>query len=237
MRGEGFFGQEDSKKVIFTMIEAAKNRGEQPGHILLYGPEGCGKRFFADIIAQEIGDKPPYVIDGSQMTASQGDLASILIGAENGNAIIIQDIDKMKLQIFEDMLCLAMEESVLNIMIGKGPSARSIILDLSRFTVIATASDIGRIPKRLQDSFDITCKMADYSSVDIGLLIRKLSGQIGISIEEDAVQFIADASRGQMSRAKKLVMRLRDFAQVEGVDSIGLEYARERLSMVIAHET
>lgn len=236
-RGDDFFGQENSKIVIFTMIEAAKQRGEQPGHILLYGPEGSGKKFFADLIAQEIGNKATCINGGSNVTVSPGDLAGILTSMESGKALIIQDLDKMKLQMLEDILCLAMEEDGIDIMIGKGSSARSIRLDLPRFTMIATVSNISKIPKRLRNSFELTCKMADYSSADIGRFIQMLSGQIGVNIEEDAKQFIADASRGQISRAKKLIMRLRDFAQVEGVVSIGLEYARERLSMVIAQET
>ena len=237
MQREDFFGQENSKKVIFTMIEAAKKRGEQPGHILLYGPEGRGKKYLADIIAQEIGHETRCIDGGSNANLYSGDLASILTNLDMGSTLIIQELDKIKLQMLEDVLCTAMKENRLDLMIGKGPSARSVILDLPRFTVIATVSNISRISKRLQNSFELICRMVDYTSADISLFIQKLSEQIGITIEEDALQFIADASRGQMSRAKKLFMRLRDFAQVEVVGSIGLEYARDRLSMVIEQDT
>ena len=234
--GEGFFGQEGSKKVIFTMIEAAKKRGDQPGHILLYGPEGRGKKYFADIIAREIGNQALYINGGLKMIVSHGDLEGILTNMGSRNTLIIQDLDKMKLQVFENILRSAMEENALDIMIGKGPSARNVRLDLPRFTVIATVTNMNKISKRLQNSFELICKMVAHSSEDIIHYIHFLSEQTGIPIEEDAEQFIADASRGQMSRAKKLVMRLRDFAQVEGIGSIGLEYARERLSIVIAQE-
>lgn len=234
---EDFFGQENSKKVVFTMIEAAKKRREQPGHILLYGTEGSGKKYFANIIAQEIGNKVVYIDGRSRVAISPSDLASFLTSIENGNTLIIQDLDKMKLQIIEEILCQAMEENGIDIMIGKGPSARSVRLDLPRFTLIATVSNISMISKRLQNSFELICKMVDYTSADTGQFIKKLSGQLGIPIEEDATRFIADASRGQISRAEKLFKRLRDFAQVEGVASIGLEFAQDRLSMVIEQET
>ena len=237
MQREDFFGQENSKKVIFTMIEAAKKRGEQPGHILLYGPEGSGKKYLADIIAQEIGNKIRCIDGGSNANLNSGDLASILTNLDMGSTLIIQELDKIKLQLLEEVLCRAMEENGIDIMIGKGPSARSIRLDLPRFTVVATVSNISRISKRLRNSFELTCKMVDYTSADICLFIQKLSEQFGITIEENAVLGIADASRGQMAKAKKLFMRLRDFAQVEGVASIGLDYARDRLSLVIEQDT
>ena len=143
----------------------------------------------------------------------------------------------MKLQMLEEILCQAMEENGIDIMIGKGPSARSVRLDLPRFTLITTVSNISMISKRLQNSFELICKMVDYTSADIGLFIQKLSEQLGITIEEDAARIIADASRGQMTRAEKLFNRLRDFAQVEGVASIGMDYVRDRLSLVIDQET
>jgi len=142
MYGEDFFGQENSKKVIFTMIEAAKKRREQPGHILLYGPEDSGKKYFADIIAQEIGNKAVYIDGRSRAAISPSDLVGFLTSMENGNTLIIQDLYKMKLQMLEETLCQAMEENGIDIMIGKGPSARSVRLDLPRFTVIATVSNI-----------------------------------------------------------------------------------------------
>lgn len=234
---EDFFGQENTKKVIFTMIEAANKRREQPGHILLYGPEGSGKKYFADIIAQEIGNKVVYIDGRSKVAFSPSDLASFLTSMENGNTLIIQDLDKMKLQMLQEMICQAMEENGIDIMIGKGPSARSVRLDLPRFTVIATVSNKSMISKRLQNSFELTCKMVEYTSADIGLFIQKLSEQLGIHINEDAAQFIVDASQGQMTKAEKLFSRLRDFAQVEGVASIGLDYVRDRFSLVIDQET
>lgn len=237
MQREDFFGQESTKKVIFTMIEAAKRRREQPGHILLYGPEDSGKKYFADIIAQEIGNKAVYIDGRSKVAFSPSDLASFMTSMENGNTLIIQDLDKMKLQMLEEMLCQAMEENGIDIMIGKGPSARSVRLDLPRFTLIATVSNKNMISKRLQNSFELTCKMVDYTSADIGLFIHKLSEQLGITIEEDAARIIADASQGRISRAEKFFKRLRDFAQVEGVASIGMDYVRDRLSLVIDQET
>ena len=165
------------------MIEAAKRRREQPGHILLYGPEGSGKNYFADIIAQEIGNKAVYIDVRSRAAISPSDLVSFLTNMENGNTLIIQDLDKMKLQMLEEILCQAMEENGIAIMIGKGPSARSVRLDLPRFTMIATVSNKSMIPKRLQNSFELTCKMMDYTSADIGLFIQRLSEQLGIPIE------------------------------------------------------
>ncbi len=243
-----YIGQEAIKKNLSILLSAAKERNQIPEHILFYGPPGLGKTTIAHLIAKETG---------SQMKATSGpaiekvgDLASILTNLSPGDILFIDEIHRLNKTI-EEVLYPAMESGVLDIIIGKGPSARTIQLELPAFTMIGATTRIAMISSPLRSRFSGGVhKMEFYTEDEIGKIISRSSGIIGIEIENEAVKEIAKRSRMTPRTANYLLKRARDFAQIQksaisnkivdealsllGVDEMGLvESDRKLLGTII----
>ncbi len=243
-----YIGQKSATDNLKVFIEAAKRRGEPLDHVLFYGPPGLGKTTLASIIANELG--VDIRITSGPAIERAGDLAAILTNLNENDVLFIDEIHRLNRSV-EEVLYSAMEDFALDIMIGKGPSARSIRLDLAKFTLIGATTRAGSLSAPLRDRFGVVCKFETYDGPELCTIIRRSAGILGIQIDEESLNELAKRSRGTPRVANRLLKRVRDFSQVKGtgvadlaitqwalealgVDPMGLENLdREILKVII----
>lgn len=208
---EDYVGQTQVKENLQVFIEAAKNRGEPLDHTLLYGPPGLGKTTLANIIAQEMGVS--IRVTSGPAIEKAGDLAALLTNLAENDILFIDEIHRLNRSV-EEILYPAMEDYALDIIIGKGPSARSIRLDLPRFTLIGATTRAGQMTSPLRDRFGVMLRLELYSPEELKLIVDRSASILGVPTAEEGAYEIARRSRGTPRIANRLLRRVRDFAEV-----------------------
>ena len=226
-----YIGQERLKKNLKIAIAAVKKRndGTTLDHVLLYGPPGLGKTTMANVIAHELGSN--LRVTSGPAIERAGDLASILTNLQNGDVLFIDEIHRLRRAV-EEILYSAMEDYKLDIVIGKGPAARSVRLDLPHFTVIGATTRTGSLAGPLRDRFGITHRLEYYNESEIGQIIARTANILGTEISEEATATLAARSRLTPRIANRLMKRVRDFADVHGDGSVNLEIATKALNLM-----
>lgn len=221
-----YIGQGDVVKNLNVFIKAAKERNETLDHLLFYGPPGLGKTTLASIIASEM--ETDIKITSAPAIEKAGDLAAILTNLNDGDVFFIDEIHRLH-RSAEEILYSAMEDFKLDMVIGKGPSARSIRLPLKKFTLVGATTRAGNLAPPLRDRFGIISKFELYDSADLAKIIKRTSMLLGYEIDDDAKTFLAERSRGTPRIANRLLKRVRDFSQVEGETVIHLDQMKKAL--------
>ena len=225
-RLDDYIGQKSAKDNLKVFIEAAKLRGEPLDHVLFYGPPGLGKTTLAGIIANELG--VDIKITSGPAIDRAGDLAAILTNLNENDVLFIDEIHRLNRSV-EEVLYSAMEDFALDIIIGKGPSARSIRLDLSKFTLIGATTRAGSLSAPLRDRFGVMSKFELYDEEELSEIIKRSAGILGIAADDESVLEMARRSRGTPRVANRILKRVRDFSQVQGDGIINGEITREGL--------
>lgn len=228
-----YIGQEKAKENLKVFMAAAKNRNEPLDHVLLYGPPGLGKTTLAFIIASEMGVN--IRVTSGPAIERPGDLASILTNLNKGDVLFIDEVHRLNSSV-EEVLYPAMEDYALDIIIGKGPSARTLRLDLPKFTLVGATTRAGMLTSPLRDRFGVIHRLQMYTPEELSLIVTRSAGILGIPINSDAALEIASRSRGTPRVANRLLKRIRDFAEVQGNGKIDLESARHGLEMLEVDE-
>lgn len=221
-RMEEYIGQTKVKENLSVFIEAAKLRGEPLDHALLYGPPGVGKTTLAGIIANEMGVN--IRITSGPAIEKQGDLAALLTNLSPHDILFIDEIHRLSRSV-EEILYPAMEDYALDIILGKGPSARSIRLDLPQFTLIGATTRSGQLTAPLRDRFGVLLRLDLYTPEELKIIVERSAKLLNIAIDEEGAKEIARRSRGTPRIANRLLKRVRDFAQVRGDGRISLQAA------------
>ncbi len=212
-----YIGQEKAKSNLQVYIESAKLRADPLDHVLLYGPPGLGKTTLSTIIANEMGVN--IRTTSGPAIEKQGDLAAILTNLAEGDVLFIDEIHRLSRAV-EEILYPAMEDYSLDIIIGKGPSARSIRLPIPKFTLIGATTRAGQLTTPLRDRFGVLLKLELYNPDELATIVKRSAGILGISITDDGAYGIASRSRGTPRIANRLLKRIRDFALVKGDGTI-----------------
>lgn len=246
---EDYIGQENIKENLKVYIEAAKQREEPLDHTLLYGPPGLGKTTLSNIIANEMGAN--IRITSGPAIEKQGDLAALLTNLNSGDVLFIDEIHRLNRSV-EEILYPAMEDFSLDIIIGKGPSARSIRLDLPKFTLIGATTKAGSLSSPLRDRFGIIDRLELYSQEELTQIVKRSASILNIEMTEKGAREIASRSRGTPRIANRLLKRVRDFAQIKNdgvvtdeiadlalnslqIDRLGLDRIDNQLLETIIH--
>ena len=226
---EDYVGQERVKKNLGIIIEAAKKRKEVPEHLLFYGGSGLGKTSLVYLIAKEMG--VDIRITSGPVLEKVGDLAAILTNLQEGNILFIDECHRVN-RLIEEYLYPAMEDFKLHIILGKGPMAKIMELNLPHFTLIGATTRLALLSPPLRNRFGATFQLNFYQIEDIGKIITRSAKILGLEIEKEAIKVIANSSRFTPRIANRLLKRVRDFAQVKNQDKITLALAEESLSFL-----
>ncbi len=226
-----YIGQEKAKENLEIYITAARERGESLDHVLLYGPPGLGKTTLAGIIANEMNVN--FRVTSGPAIEKQGDLAALLTNLNEGDVLFIDEIHRLNRSV-EEVLYPAMEDNALDIIIGKGPSARSIRLDLPKFTLVGATTRAGQLSAPLRDRFGVILRLELYTPEELAKIVTRSAGILGIEIDKHGALEIASRSRGTPRIANRLLKRARDFAQVVGngiIDEKSADLALEKMEI------
>jgi Holliday junction DNA helicase RuvB len=224
-----FVGQEGLKANLAVFVGAARARGEHLDHVLFYGPPGLGKTTLAHIVANELG--AGFRATSAPMLTKQGDLAAILTALEPRDVLFIDEIHRLPAAI-EEVLYGAMEDFKLDIMLGEGPSAKSVRIDLQPFTLIGATTRTGLLSNPLRDRFGIDLRLNFYSPDDLAKIIARSARILGYDVGADGARMLAAASRGTPRIANRLLKRARDFAENEKLRAIGADVVRTALAQL-----
>ena len=228
-RFENYIGQDSVKENLRVFIEAAKKRGEALDHVLLYGPPGLGKTTLSNIIATEMGVR--IKTTSGPAIERAGDMAAVLNSLSEGDILFIDEIHRLN-RMIEEILYPAMEDYMIDIMIGKGPAARSVRLDLPKFTLIGATTRIGLLTAPLRDRFGVVQRLELYDIHDLTTIICRSAEVLQVEIDQDGAREVARRSRGTPRIANRLLKRVRDFAQVKFDGNITVEVARTALDLL-----
>lgn len=224
-----YVGQQKVKENLDVFIQAAKERREALDHVLLYGPPGLGKTTLATIIANEMGVN--IRVTSGPAIEKQGDLAALLTNLSEHDILFIDEIHRMSRSI-EEVLYPAMEDYALDIIVGQGPSARSIRIDLPKFTLIGATTRAGLLSAPLRDRFGVISRLELYSTEELAQIVGRSAGILGMQIDNDGMVEIASRSRGTPRIANRLLKRVRDYAQVKANGVITKDVADAALNML-----
>ena len=222
-----YIGQKKATDNLKIFIEAAKFRGEPLDHVLFYGPPGLGKTTLAGIIANELG--VDLRITSGPAIERAGDLAAILTNLNENDVLFIDEIHRLNRQV-EEVLYSAMEDYALDIVIGKGPSARSIRLDIAKFTLIGATTRAGSLSAPLRDRFGVSCKFEMYDTEELKKIIARSANLLNVEVDDESLDEMARRSRGTPRIANRILKRVRDFSQVKGNGRIEPEITQQALS-------
>lgn len=228
-----YVGQEKTKEKMNIFIEAAKQRGEALDHVLLYGPPGLGKTTLSCIIANEL--QVGIKITSGPAIERPGDLAAILTSMKAHDVLFIDEIHRLPRHV-EEVLYPAMEDYAIDIVIGKGPGARSVRLDLPRFTLVGATTRAGQLTSPLRDRFGVICKLELYTVGELSQIIKRSARVLEIEIDETACEEMAMRSRGTPRIVNRLLKRVRDYAQVRGSGIVTREMAKAALDLLEVDE-
>ncbi|MBR0212168.1 MAG: Holliday junction branch migration DNA helicase RuvB [Alphaproteobacteria bacterium] len=247
---DDFIGHDALKQNLSVFVSAARNRGEAMDHVLLYGPPGLGKTTLAHIVANELGTN--FRATAAPMLTKQGDLAAILTALEPMDVLFIDEIHRLPTAI-EEVLYSAMEDFKLDIMLGEGPTAKSVRIDLPPFTLVGATTRTGLLSNPLRDRFGIDLRLSFYPASDLAKIISRSANILGTKIDDNGAKMLAESSRGTPRIANRLLKRARDFAAATGkdfidsgtikttlyqlhIDNVGLdEIDREYMNAIVKH--
>jgi Holliday junction DNA helicase RuvB len=224
-----YVGQEKQKEKLKIFIEAAKMRQEPLDHVLLYGPPGLGKTTLANIIANEM--QVNIKVTSGPAIERPGDLAAILNSLQENDVLFIDEIHRLNRTV-EEVLYPAMEDYTLDIMIGKGPGARSVRIDLPKFTLIGATTRAGQLTSPLRDRFGVICKLELYNTIELSQIVKRSASIMNVEIDKNAVNEISRRSRGTPRIVNRLLKRVRDYAQVVGDGIITDDLATKALDLL-----
>lgn len=226
-RLDDYLGQTRVKESLAILIQAARQRGECMDHVLFSGPPGLGKTTLATVVANELGAN--IRTTSGPAIARPGDLAAILSNLDDGDVLFIDEIHRLNRQV-EEVLYPALEDYVLDIIVGKGPAARSIRLDLPRFTLVGATTRTGLLTGPLRDRFGIVFRLDYYTPEELSDIVKRSAGILDVSVDEEGALEIARRSRGTPRLANRLLKRVRDWAQVRGTGDVDEDTAAQALS-------